>query len=67
MRHTTKAVIGVAVVVAVAFFIFAPVVLVPTSFAVCGYGCFTQYQYSSLTAVLLGHGGYYFEGHYSIH
>jgi len=67
MKRRTKALIGISVVAAVAFFILASVVSVPTSFAVCGYGCYSQYQYSSLTGVLFGHGGYYFEGHYSIH
>jgi len=57
--------LGMVVVVVFAFFV--PIAYVPLNFAECGYGCFSHYQYSSLTGVLIGHGGYYFEGHYSFH
>jgi len=59
--------LALGIVAVVAFTFLAPIVLVSTNFAQCGYGCFSQYQYSSLTGVLIGHGGYYFEGHYSVH
>ena len=67
MRRRTVALVGIAILAFVAFAFFAPVVSVTTNFAECGYGCFSHYQYTSLTGALVGHGGYYFEGHYSVH
>jgi hypothetical protein len=56
--------LGLVAVTAYAFFV--PVAFVPTHFA-CSYGCYSQYQHSSLTDVLLGHEGYNFAGHHSVH
>ena len=67
MRRRTKALVGIAVLVVITFTFLAPIVYVQLGFAECGYGCFTHDQYISLSAVLIGHGGYYFEGQYSVH
>ncbi len=74
MRRRTKALIGVAVVVAVAFFIFAPVVYSPTRVYSCAYvgssGCVnssgvlaqpeaTYPNWHSLSCWAFGFGTYY--------
>ena len=67
MRRRTKALLGIAVLAVLGFVFLVPIVSVPTTFADSGYGCFSHIQYYSLTGVLIGHGGYYFEGQYSVH
>ena len=64
MRRRNVA-ISLAVVGVVAFAFFVPIAYVPPH-TPCYHGCSPEGQYGSLTYVLLGHGGYYTYGHYSI-
>ena len=61
--------LALGLVVVVAFAYFVPIAFVQPH-SPCGYGCFSQVQYGSLTYLLLGHGGYYNGllpwGHYSV-
>jgi len=54
------------VLVGIALFaFFVPIAYVPPHVP-CYFGCSPEGQYGSITYALLGHGGYYAYGHYSV-